>query len=144
MGLQFYKFGRTTTLALPDGDYFPESPYDVIADNLKMNMHTLILLDIQVDKNKIMTANDAIQLLLDINTKRMDKIFQPTTLVCVVCRAGAFDSIVFCEKAQKLLTKDFGPPLHTLVVPSKLHFKEAEALVELAGAPKEIMNSLNR
>lgn len=143
LGLQFYKFGRTTTLAFPEGDYFPESPYDVIVENLKRNLHTMVLLDIQVEKNKIMTANDAIELLLDINTKRKDDVFKPSTLICVVCRAGANDSKVFANKASKLIQTDFGPPLHTIVVPGKLHFKEAEALIKLAGAPKEILDSLN-
>ena len=31
-----------------------------------------------------------------------------------------------------------GGPLHTLVVPSKLHFMEAYALVKFADAPPEI------
>ena len=33
---------------------------------------------------------------------------------------------------------DMGAPLHTLVVPSKLHFMEAYALVKFADAPPEI------
>ena len=51
LGLQNYKFGRTTTLAYPEKNYFPTSPYDVIKDNKKMGLHTLILLDIQADNN---------------------------------------------------------------------------------------------
>jgi diphthine synthase len=37
---------------------------------------------------------------------------------------------------------DFGGPLHCLMIPSDLHFMEAEALVELAGAPKELFTDL--
>jgi diphthine synthase len=33
---------------------------------------------------------------------------------------------------------DFGPPLHTLVIPGKLHFMETEALVAFAGLPPEL------
>ena len=43
------------------------------------------------------------------------------------------------EKLSKLIKYDFGKPPHTLVFPGKLHFMEAEALVELAGAPREIV-----
>jgi diphthine synthase len=35
--------------------------------------------------------------------------------------------------------EDFGAPHHSIVVPGKLHFMEAEALVELAGAPGDII-----
>ena len=48
-GLQAYKFGKVTTIPFPDLEYnyFPKSPYIAIEENLKMNMHTLVLLDIQ-------------------------------------------------------------------------------------------------
>jgi diphthine synthase len=36
-----------------------------------------------------------------------------------------------------------GPPLHTVVVPGKLHFIEAYALVKFAGAPEEIADDQN-
>ena len=35
LGLQNYKFGRTTTLAYPEKNYFPTSPYDIIKENKK-------------------------------------------------------------------------------------------------------------
>ena len=139
LGLQFYKFGRTTTLAYPDGDYFPESPYDVLASNHELGLHTLILLDIRADENRLMTANDGIELLLKINAKRDDKIFTPQTLTCVVARAGADDAMVIADSAENLLHHDFGEPMHTLAVPGKLHFKEAEALMVLANAPKSLL-----
>ena len=34
---------------------------------------------------------------------------------------------------------DFGEGLHSLIIPGKLHFMEAEALVEFGGAPEEII-----
>lgn len=139
LGLQFYKFGRTTTIAYPEGDYFPESPYDVIAENLSMGLHTLVLLDIHAEKKRYMTANEGLQILLKINSRRENDIFTPTTLACVVARAGANDSIVLADHAEKLLERDYGPPLHCIVVPGKLHFKESEALIILANAPKEIL-----
>lgn len=143
LGLQFYKFGRTTTLAYPQGDYFPESPYDVLVENLRLQLHTLILLDIHANENRYMTANEGIELLLKINSKRGDDLFTPNTLACVVARAGSEDVMVSAHHAKKLLTMDFGPPLHTLVIPGKLHFKEAEALMILANAPENILKNSN-
>ena len=140
LGLQFYKFGRTTTLAYPDGEYFPKSPYDVIAENKKLGLHTLVLLDIQTDKQLYMTANEGIELLLRINSKRKDTVFTEKTLTCVVARAGSSQPIVTANFANVLLRQSFGPPMHSIVIPGKLHFKESEALVLLANAPQELVN----
>ncbi len=139
VGLQYYKFGRTTTLAYPEGDYFPESPYDVIKENKECGLHTLILLDIQANKERYMTANEGIELLLKINSKRKDDTFTPSTLVCVVARAGSENPIIECNKTEELLTTDFGAPMHSIVVPGQLHFKESEALIAFANAPQNLV-----
>jgi diphthine synthase len=140
LGLQFYKFGRTTTLAYPEGDYFPESPFEVISENLQHGLHTLILLDIKSEDNRYMTANEGLELLLEINNKRSEKVITDSTIACIVARAGSDDRMVVADKIGKLLKLDFGEPLHTIVIPGKLHFRESEALITLADAPNDILN----
>jgi diphthine synthase len=140
LGLQVYKFGRTTTLAYPEGDYFPKSPYDVVKNNIQQGLHTLILLDIHAEEKRYMTANEGIEILLEINSNRSDEVFNVNKLACVVARAGSENPTIAANKAEKLLQMDFGPPLHSIVIPGKLHFKESEALIVLADAPKEILN----
>jgi diphthine synthase len=137
LGLQNYKFGRTTTLAYPEKDYFPTSPYQVIKENIKMEMHTLVLLDIQADKDRYMTANDGIKLLLEMEEKHKENIFQKDSIVCVVARAGSSNPITVAGAAEELINRDFGLPLHTLVIPGKLHFMEIEALELLAQLPAQ-------
>ncbi len=133
LGLQHYKFGRTTTVPFPREGYSPTSPLEVIADNLSRGLHTLVLLDIDAENERFMTANEGIHILLDMD-KRMGKgLMTPETLVCVVGRAGSNDSTVRAGRIGDLVGEDFGPPLHTMVVPGKLHFMEEEALVALAG-----------
>ena len=61
-GLQIYKFGRTATVVAPTKDYSPDSFYDVIMENKKMGLHTLMLLDIEMDVKK------AVGVLLEIET----------------------------------------------------------------------------
>jgi diphthine synthase len=139
LGLQFYKFGRTTTLAYPEGDYFPESPFEVLMENQKLGLHTLILLDIHADEKRYMTANEGIELLLSLASRRGQNIYTSQTLTCVVARAGSDDQVVAADAAEQLLHRDFGAPMHSLVVPGKLHFKESEALIVLAGAPERLL-----
>jgi diphthine synthase len=143
LGLQFYKFGRTTTLAYPEGDYFPESPFEVIFENLQLGLHTLILLDIKSEDDRYMTANEGLELLLEINKRRNKKIITESTLACIVARAGSDDRVVIADRIEKLQKLDFGEPLHTIVIPGKLHFRESEALITLANAPNDILN-MNR
>jgi len=144
LGLQNYKFGRTTTLAFPDKDYFPTSPYSIIKDNRKMGLHTLVLLDIQVDKERYMTANEGIGLLLEMEEKLKEKIITEDTVVCIVARAGSSNPTLIAGKINILKKKEFGPPLHTLVVPGKLHFMEIEALEKLADLPVNLGKKLQK
>jgi diphthine synthase len=138
LGLQNYKFGRTTTLAFPEKEYFPTSPYQIIKGNKLMGLHTLILLDIQAEKERYMTANEGIGLLLEMEKKLCENVFTEDSIICVVARAGSSNPTVMANTIGFLKDKDFGPPLHTLVVPGNLHFMEVEALVKLAGLPGEL------
>ncbi len=128
LGLQAYKFGRTTTLVTPQEGYFPMSPYEVVNENLSRGLHTLVLLDIDAESDRYMTATEGINLLT-----RMEKLaglgaISENTLACVVARAGAPDCIARAGRIADLAMMDFGPPLHSIVIPGRLHFMETEAL----------------
>jgi diphthine synthase len=144
LGLQNYKFGRTTTLAYPEGDYFPTSPIDVIKDNLKMGLHTLVLLDIQADKERFMTANEAMRFLLEMEEKTGNNVISKDSAVCVVASAGSKEPVIRAGTIENLEKIDFGPPLHSLVIPGKLHFMEVESLVTLAQLPAHLGEKLQK
>ena len=144
LGLQNYKFGRTTTLAYPEGDYFPTSPYDVIRDNKKMGLHTMVLLDIQADKKRYMTANEAMNLLIEMEDIKKEKVLTKDSIVCVVARAGSEEPVVRAGTIDDLKKIEFGSPLHTIVIPGKLHFMEIEALVVLAQLPAYLGEKLQK
>lgn len=144
LGLQNYKFGRTTTLAFGEKEYFPTSPYTVIYNNKMMGLHTLVLLDIQVEKNRYMTANEGLELLLKMEDMLKKRLFTDDTIACVVARAGAPDPVVAANTINVLRKKDFGPPLHTLVIPGNLHFMEIESLELCAGLPPEVGKKIQK
>jgi len=144
LGLQNYKFGRTTTLAFAEKDFFPTSPYSVIYNNKKLGLHTLVLLDIQTDKNRYMTANEGFDLLLQMEEKQKKHLFDNGTLACVVARAGGPNPVVAADIIHHLRKKDFGPPLHTIVIPGNLHFMELEALQLCAGLPAETKRKIQK
>jgi len=144
LGLQNYKFGRTTTLAYPEKNYFPTSPYDVIKENKKMGLHSLILLDIQEDIKKYMTANEGMKLLLKMEEKQKEGIISKNSIICIVAQAGSEKPIALAGLFNNLIKRDFGPPLHTLVIPGKLHFLEIEALKLLAQLPTQQVLKLQK
>jgi diphthine synthase len=144
VGLELYKYGRTTSIVFPEKDWKVETHYDAIKTNIGNGLHTLCLLDIKtsepgkedIQKGKtdrvleprFMTVNQAIQNLLDIEKSRGEGVFTEDTLVVGCARIGSSTQIIKAGTAKELLNTDFGGPLHSLIVPGKLHFMEEEAL----------------
>lgn len=126
-GLELYKFGKTTSLPYFEKSFKAEAPYEVIKENSKAGLHTLILLDIKSDKDKFMTINEAIKQLLEIEYKRKEKVFTEDTKAVGCARLGGNYKIKY-SSVKDLAKEDFGKPLHCLIVPRKLHFIEEEAL----------------
>ncbi|MBL7055406.1 diphthine synthase [Candidatus Woesearchaeota archaeon] len=126
-GLQLYKFGKTSSIPFENENV--QVPYDVLKSNLKNNLHTLFLLDLNPVENKILSVNDAIRYLQKVELKRGEGVFKDGTL-CVGCsNLGSQDRIIKSGKAHELLKQDFGKGMQCLIVPSqKLHFMEEEAL----------------
>ena len=141
-GLQAYKFGKVTTIPFPSENYFPKSPYQAIETNMENEFHTLILLDIQADKSKFMTINEGLEYLLKIYDENKQGKITPDTLAIGIARVGSNDNIIKADYIKNLIEYDFGEPLHCIIIPSKLHIVEAEYLIEIAGAPKEILNDV--
>ncbi|WP_096393542.1 diphthine synthase [Halorubrum trapanicum] len=141
-GLQNYRFGKATTLPFPyahGGDDVPASVVETIEANRERGLHTVVYLDIKVgtgptgpdpDHEEYMTAAVAAGLLAD---NWADE------LAVVVARAGSPDAVVAVDRLSALADREFGDPLHLLVIPGDLHHVEADALVGLAGAPQSLV-----
>jgi diphthine synthase len=137
-GLQNYKFGRSVTIPFPEKDFVSETPYQVIKENKKMELHTLCFLDVKIEEGRCMTVKDGLQTLLTVEERKRDKVVTLNTLVIGIARAGSKDPVVKAGYTEEVMNYDFGKPPHTLIFPGKLHFMEAEALITLARAPKQI------
>ncbi|MFB6135403.1 MAG: diphthine synthase [Halobacteriaceae archaeon] len=132
-GLQNYRFGKAVTLPFPyahGGDDVPRSVVESIEANRERGLHTLVYLDIKADRDEYMTGDVAAGMLAD---------GWEDVLGVVVARAGSPDPLVAADALSALAARDFGDPLHLLVLPSDLHHIEADALGELADAPPELV-----
>ncbi|MHA1210135.1 MAG: diphthine synthase [Candidatus Freyarchaeota archaeon] len=137
-GLANYKFGRSVSIPFPEDNYFPESPYLVVKDNRAKGLHTLIFLDVRADEERYMTVNEGIEFLMHFENRGEERVLGDAVMVGIA-RAGSHEPVVRAGFVEDLISFDFGPPPHTLIVTGELHFKEAEALVKLAGAPEKII-----
>ncbi len=127
-GLQLYKFGKTTSIPFPTEKWRPETPYDIIKQNLENGAHTLVLLDLSPKDNRFMSVNEAVKYLLEIEEQRGEGVFTKNTF-CIGCaRLGSETPTIKSGRAQKIAKAEFGEPLHCLIVPTKLHFAEEKAL----------------
>ncbi|AGB30883.1 diphthine synthase [Natrinema pellirubrum DSM 15624] len=138
-GLQNYRFGKATTLPFPyahGADGLPASVTETIDANRADGLHTVVYLDIKIghertDEDEYMTADVGAELLADE---------YPDLVGVVVARAGSPDPLVEAGTMTELADREFGDPLHLLVVPGECHLLEADALEELAGADRDSLD----
>lgn len=136
LGLQAYKFGRTTTVPFMAPGFAPTSPMETIVENRRGGLHTLVLLDLRED-GTFLDPKVALRDLLAMANAKRRRAFGKGTLVCVLSRVGSPEGRAVAGRVEQVLEKDLGPPLHCIVVPGDLHFLEKKALVVFAGAPQD-------
>jgi diphthine synthase len=141
-GLQNYKFGKAVTIPFSEQGFVSETPYNVIRENKKMGLHTMCYLDIKAEEQRYLTVNEALRTLLELEKQKKEEVVTSRTLVIGVARAGSYEPVVKAGYIEEAIKYDFGAPPHTLIVPGKLHFMEAEALIALTGAPKEVIEMI--
>ncbi len=121
-GLFLYKFGKTVSIPKPEKNYSPESFFDILEQNNSIEAHTLFLLDLNL------TLHKAIEMLLKIAEKRKSKLFTKDS-PCIGCaRLGQQAQKIKAGTAKELMKENWGSPPYCLIVPSKLHFIEEEAV----------------
>jgi diphthine synthase len=134
-GLHNYKFGKTVTV--PFSENFSETPYNVIAQNKKLGLHTLCLLDLKATEKKFLTINQAITMLLEVERKNKKGVITPDTVAVGIARAGSDNPTLKADFLKGLVNYDFGEPPYSLIFPGDMHFMETESLIVFAGAPAE-------
>jgi|SRR3989344_7909238 len=118
IGLSLYNFGKVASIPFENKNV--EGPIKILKDNLKINAHTLFLLDLNPGENKYLSIRDAIEYLERNNVD--EKI--------VGCaRLGNENFAVKYGNMKKIKNFDFGKGPYCLIVPAKkLHFIEEEVL----------------
>jgi len=130
VGLELYKYGKTTSMPYFEPSFKPQTPYDVIKQNKKQGLHTLVLLDIKRDLDKYMSVNECLKQFLEIEEERKESVINNELMVVGCARLGSNNFKIKYGKVSALLNEEFGDPLHCLIVPGKMHFMEEDMLTQ--------------
>src|SRR5947208_11771356 len=79
LGLQIYKFGRTTTVPFSSAGFAPTSPLEAILTNRRAGLHSLVLLDLRED-GSCLAPRDGIASLLEMASSLGASEFGPELL----------------------------------------------------------------
>ena len=146
-GLQFYKFGKITSIPFFSEKFMPRTPYLIYVDNYKMGAHTLFLLDLNPNEDiaykgqeKYLKASDALKFMLDIpkfmleNEEIEEKeasFIDEETLGIICSRLGFEDEKILYGTISNLIEYDVKNNLKEpicLIIPGDLHEMELKFL----------------
>ncbi|MFH1972255.1 MAG: diphthine synthase [archaeon] len=122
VGLELYKYGKTTSIPFHNENV--EAPYEVIKNNKPL--HTLCLLDLAPKEDKFMEAKEAINFLLNIESKRKENVLTEDTKVIVCAQLGSKEPTIIYTEAKNV--KEIKKYPQCLIIPGDLHFVEEEFL----------------
>ena len=112
-GLQIYKFGKITSIPNFEADSYLET----VKENTSIKAHSLLLIDIGLESNKVL---DKLQKDADKHKIKLKKL-----LLCSCL--GTKKKKIYYNTLENLKEKDIRKP-YCIVIPGKLHFIEKEIL----------------
>ena len=131
-GLQIYKIGKLVTMM--EERQSAISVYTTIFNNLNLNCHTIILTEYRQDEDGsvfFLKPNDVISRLLEAEKDIKYEFVSEDSFLIVLSRIGTTKQRIVSGKIKSLFGIDYGKGPHAIIFPSKLHFTEEDALLNL-------------
>lgn len=131
-GLQIYKIGKLVTMM--EERQSAISVYSTVFSNLILNCHTIILTEYrQNDDGSLffLKPNNVMLMLLDVEKDIMYGFVSEDSFLIVLSRIGTDEQKIFSGKIKSLLELDYGNGPHAIIFPSKFHFTEEDAILNL-------------
>lgn len=130
--LQAYRFGKIVTVVKPKNGIVYEYPLQVIKSNRERNLHTLTLLEIDLEHGYYMTPNEALGILFNIQEIYGYNVLNEDDIIIILKAIGSNSSAILVEKVKDVLNKQYTPSLYTIIIPAKtLHPVEEECIKNL-------------
>ncbi len=140
-GLQAYKFGKTVTLVYPDV-VKPFTTIEVIRENHRLGLHTLVLLDLKLEKNIAMTINEAVDILISLEgeycREHNCKPLLANTLAVGCAQLGTENQFIKADYLHRLKHYNYPDPPHSIIIVGKLHPIELDLLRYIGNMPRDV------
>ncbi len=127
-GISFYKIGRVVTIPLREKYPKPiRSVYDAIGYNKSRNLHTILLLDVDIEGNSYLKVKEALNYLLELEQTFKENIIREEDNIVIISKGCTdYERIIF-GKIRELMSLDVDLPA-TIVYLAKLSSIEKEFL----------------
>jgi diphthine synthase len=116
-GLQLYKFGKTASMPAWEKNHEPTSFLNYYTENQSIKAHTLILTDIGLELNN---AINQLEKSCKTENVKIEKLI-------IISNAGLKTQKIYHDTIEKIKTITVPMP-YAIIIPSKLHFIEEEAI----------------
>ena len=130
--LQSYRFGKMVTLVKPREGIRFEYPLMVIKENRSRNLHSLLLLDLDIESGYYMTPSEAAEIIIETQKSLGIEVINANTDKLVILEAlGSANQSIHLKTLNELLHEKniYKQPPYTIIVPAqKLHPIEEECL----------------
>jgi diphthine synthase len=133
-GLSPYKAGPIATITYERLGYRSRRHIDVMLDNMRRGLHTLLLLDIN-DKGEFMEASYAAQL---VSSDLMERGLDASRFMAIyLARVGWSTQKIVVSTIDS--PPDMGETPHSIIVPGSLNAIEEEFLLNVLGADEKLV-----
>jgi diphthine synthase len=126
-GIHVYKIGSILTIPLKEKVELPISIYQKIKESKERGLHTLCLLDLDLEKQRFLSVKKALEILLQLEKRFKEKVISEEEEVVIASKLGCKDSKILFGKIEKFLNLKVKVPAAILIL-GKLHFMEKEFL----------------
>ncbi|BDR93524.1 diphthine synthase [Vulcanisaeta souniana] len=137
LGLSPYKLGPVVTVTYPRMGVLSMRAYEVLSDNVRRGLHTILLLDIR-DNGDFMSAPDAINVLREMERVGGLGVINDELMVIYAARVGWDDQRIDVSTIGNV--PSIGDTPHVLVVPGLLNPVEIDYLVNVLNANEELVH----
>lgn len=132
-GLDFYRFGAICTIPRWSEHYKPVSFYETIEKNQSINLHSLLLLDFDKDKESSIQPSDAAAVLDAAEKKYRKGIIKDQTKFIMLHNLSLPDERKEMLEFSELKGVNVGTGSTVLLLPSKLSDMEKETIEAIFG-----------
>jgi diphthine synthase len=129
--LQIYRFGKIATVVKPKNGIEYEYPLQIVKLNRSLDLHTMLLLEMDIEKNYFMTPKEAIEILINIQKRWGEEIITSNDIVIVLQAITSIKGKTYTITVNDILKEviEFKEPPYTIIIPArKLHPIEKECL----------------